>query len=292
MTLQGVLAPIPTPFQDEVLDLEALARNVTHWMGTELAGIVVLGTNGEAAHVDDAEADRLIAKTREITPAERTLIAGTARESTRATIAATRRAGELGVDAVLVRTPSFFKSLMTSDALIDHFQAVADASSVPVLLYNIPQVTGVNLSAATVARLAEHPNITGIKDSSGNVLQISQLEDATGSEFQIAVGSAQTFYASLCVGAVGGVLALACLQPALCVRLRQLVLESDLDNALALQQRLIPLAEMVTSRFGVPGLKAALDLLGLAGGDPRFPLKKCSIDVVEEIRSALSALEA
>ncbi len=292
MKLQGVLAPIPTPFRDEAIDLDVLARNLKFWLGTELCGIVVLGTNGEAAYVDDDEADLLIAKTREVVPAGRTLLAGTARESTRATISATRRAGALGVDAVLVRTPSFFKSLMTPEALIDHFLAVADASLVPVLLYNIPQVTGVSLSAETVARLAEHPNIPGIKESSGNVLQVSQLVSATGPEFQVVVGSAQTYYASLSVGAVGGILALACVQPALCARLHQLVIENRSNEALVLQQQLIPLAEMVTSRFGVPGLKAAMDLIGVGGGDPRFPLRRCTDDVVHEVRTALTVLEA
>ncbi|HJO39085.1 MAG: dihydrodipicolinate synthase family protein [Vicinamibacterales bacterium] len=292
MTLHGVLAPIPTPFRNEAIDLDALASNVTRWMDGELTGIVVLGTNGEAAHLDDDEADRVVARTREAMPAGRTLVAGTARESTRATIAATRRAGGLGVDAVLVRTPSFFKALVTPDGLIDHFRAVADASPVPVLLYNFPQVTGVNLSADLVARLAEHPNITGIKESSGNVLQVSQLVLATDAEFQVVVGSAQTFYASLCVGAVGGVLALACVQPALCGRLRQLVVDKRFDEALELQQQLIPIAELVTTRYGVPGLKAAMDLVGLSGGEPRLPLRPCAADAVDEIRGALAALPA
>ncbi|MAG72262.1 MAG: dihydrodipicolinate synthase family protein [Vicinamibacterales bacterium] len=292
MTLHGVLAPIPTPFSGEALDLDALAANVTHWMGGELTGIVVLGTNGEAVHLDDDEADRVIARTREVMPAGRTLVAGTARESTRATIAATRRAGALGVDAVLVRTPSFFKALVTPDGLVDHFRAVADASPVPVLLYNFPQVTGVSLSAELVARLAEHPNITGIKESSGNVLQVSQLVHATDGAFQVVVGSAQTFYASLCVGAVGGVLALACVQPALCTRLLQLVIDKRFDDALVLQQQLIPLAELVTTRYGVPGLKAAMDLVGLAGGEPRLPLRPCAARAGDEIREALAALPA
>ena len=296
MTLEGVLAPVPTPFTSDAddggLDLAAWQRNVTQWMQTDLVGILVLGTNGESAYVDDGEADRLIAAAREIVPATRTLMAGTARESTRATIAATRRAGEMGVDAVLVRPPSFLRSLLTSDNLLAHFRAVADASTVPVLLYNFPAAFGVNLTPAQVAALAEHPNIVGIKESSGNVLQVSKLVAATGSDFQVLVGSAQSFYASLTVGAVGGVLALACIQPALCERLRQLAVDRQHDEALALQQRLIPLAELVTSGFGVPGLKAALDLLGYAGGAPRRPLSGCSPEGVEQIRQALAAIDA
>ncbi len=291
MTLRGVLAPIPTPFRDDAVDVAALERNLTSWVASELTGIVVLGTNGEAAHVDDDEAARLIEVTRQHVPAERTLVAGAGRESTRATIAAVRQAGTLGVDAVLVRPPSFFSALLGVDDLRDHFRAVADASPVPVLLYNFPAAFGVNLSVDLVAQLAEHPNITGIKESSGDVFQVSQLVNATRPEFQVIVGSAQTFYASLCVGAVGGVLALACVQPALCTQLRALTLAGRHDEALALQRRLIPLALLVTTGFGVPGLKAALDLLGYVGGEPRRPLSPCPEAGVEEIRLALSALD-
>ena len=291
MTLRGVLAPIPTPFRDGAVDVAALERNLTSWVASELTGIVVLGTNGEAAHVDDDEAARLIEVTRRHVPAERTLVAGAGRESTRATIAAVRRAGTLGVDAVLVRPPSFFSALLGVDDLRDHFLAVADASPVPVLLYNFPAAFGVNLSVDLVAQLAEHPNITGIKESSGSVFQVSQLVSGTRPEFQVIVGSAQTFYASLCVGAVGGVLALACVQPALCTQLRALTLAGRHDEALALQRRLVPLALLVTTGFGVPGLKAALDLLGYVGGEPRRPLSPCPEAGVEEIRLALSALD-
>ncbi len=291
MTLRGVLAPIPTPFRDDAVDVAALERNLASWVASELTGIVVLGTNGEAAHVDDDEAARLIEVTRQHVPAERTLVAGAGRESRRATIAAVRQAGTLGVDVVLVRPPSFFSVLLGVDDLRDHFRAVADASPVPVLLYNFPAAFGVNLSVDLVAQLAEHPNITGIKESSGNVFQVSQLVSATRPEFQVIVGSAQTFYASLCVGAVGGVLALACVQPALCTQLRALTLAGRHDEALALQRRLIPLALLVTTGFGVPGLKAALDLLGYVGGEPRRPLSPCPEAGVEEIRLALSALD-
>ena len=289
MNLQGILAPIPTPFSGDSVDVAALERNLVSWMASELTGIVVLGTNGEAAHVDDDEAARIIEVARQRVPEGRTLVAGVARESTRATIAAAKRAGMLGVDAVLVRPPSFFRAILTLDDLRDHFRAIADASPVPVLLYNFPGVFGVNLSADLVAHLAEHPNIAGIKESSGNVLQVSELVRATGPEFQVVVGSAQTFYASLCVGAVGGVLALACVQPALCTELRALTLSGRHDEALALQQRLTPLALMVTTGFGVPGLKAALDVIGLSGGPPRRPLSPCCSEGVEKIRLAVSA---
>lgn len=291
MNLHGVFAPIPTPFHDGQLDLQALRKNVERWMSTELTGIVLLGTNGEAALIDDDEADRLIAAARERVPGDRPLVAGTARESTRATIAATRRAADAGADAVLVRTPSFFKSAMTSDALVRHFSAVADASLIPVLLYNFTAATGVNLAPAAVATLSEHSNIIGIKESGGSVEQVAELAKHAGTDFGVVVGAAPTFYASLCVGAVGGVLALACVLPMWCVRLLTLVEQRRFDEALELQRQLTPLARLVTTVHGVPGLKAALDVIGYVGGDARAPLLPLRPDAVEEIRQALKDVE-
>ena len=291
MNLRGVFPPIPTPFTNGELNLGAVRRNVDRWMQTELAGIVVLGTNGEAALIDDEEADRLIGTVREHVPTGRPVIAGTARESTRATITATRRAARLGADVVLVRTPSFFKSRMTTPVLIAHYTAVADTSPVPVLLYNFSGVTGVNLEPAAVAELSAHPNIIGVKESGGDVAQVMELASRTADDFQVLVGAAETFYASLCVGATGGVLALACVQPALCVRLLGLANRGARTEALELQRRLTPLAELVTTIHGVPGLKAALDLLGYVGGEPRPPLSPTPTEGIDEIRQALEAVE-
>ena len=291
MNLHGVFAPIPTPFREGELDLDALLSNLDRWMSTELTGIVVLGTNGEAALLDDDEADRLIGAARDSVPVGRPLIAGTARESTRATIAATRRAAAAGADAALVRTASFFKSAMTSDALVRHFSSVADASPIPVLLYNFTAVTGVNLAPAAVGTLSAHSNIIGIKESGGCVEQVAELAKHAGTDFEVVVGAAPTFYASLCVGATGGVLALACVLPRWCVRLLTLVDQHDFDEALELQRRLTPLARLVTTVHGVPGLKAALDLIGYIGGDSRAPLPRIRPDAIDEIHQALKDVE-
>ena len=217
MNFCGVFAPIPTPFVDDELDLDALRDNLARWMETELAGIVVLGTNGESAQVNDNEADQLIVTARTVMPAGRLVIAGTGRESTRAPVTATRRAADAGADAVLVRTPSFFKRLMTEEALIRHYTVVADAAPIPVLLYNFSAATGVNLSPIAVGKLSEHPNIIGIKESGGSIEQVGDLVVKASPGFSVLVGSAPTFFASLCVGAIGGILALAAVQPALCV---------------------------------------------------------------------------
>src|SRR5512145_539948 len=201
MDVHGVFPPIPTPFTDEGIDRRALASNVSKWMQTKLSGIVVLGSNGEAPLLEDHEADVAIATVREAVPGGRLLIAGTGRESTAATITATQRAARLGVDAVLVRTPSFFKNVMNTDALVRHYTAVSDVSAVPVLLYNVTMYTGVNMLPDAVARLAEHPNIIGVKESGGDVAQLGEFVSRTPKDFRVLGGSATTFFAALSVGA-------------------------------------------------------------------------------------------
>lgn len=290
MTLKGVLPPITTPFKNDQFDPVALRHNIERWATTGLSGLVVLGSNGEAPQIDDDESDRIIATARELTPPDLVLIAGTGRESTAGTIAATRRAAAHGVDAVLVRTPSYFKRQMTSDVLVRHYRTVADASPVPVLLYNFTAATGINLQPEAVARMADHPNIVGIKESGGDVAQISALVDLTPDDFIVVVGAAPSFYASLCVGAVGGIMAVACVAPEACVRLYRLAHEGRHAEARALQRQLTPLATLVTTQYGVPGLKAAMDVAGFVGGAPRPPLLPLDEPAIGELRGALEAL--
>ena len=287
----GIYTPIATPFRDDgTVDERALAANVSRWMTTPLTGLVVLGSNGEAASLEDAEADRVVEIVRAGVPSSRPLIAGTGRESTRATIAATRRAAAAGADAALVRTPSFFKPQMTSDAFVRHFTEVADASPVPVLLYNVTLYTGVNLLPDAVERLAVHANIVGIKESGSDIGQIAEYVARTPDDFTVLAGSATTLVHALCAGCDGAILALASLAPAECVSMATLVRERRLDEATALQRRLMPLARSVGTTYGVPGLKAALELKGYAGGPPRPPLRPVSSDVVDIIRRQLDAL--
>jgi len=287
----GIYTPIATPFRDDgTVDERALAANVSRWMTTPLTGLVVLGSNGEAASLEDAEADRVVEIVRAGVPSSRPLIAGTGRESTRATIAATRRAAAAGADAALVRTPSFFKPQMTSDAFVRHFTEVADASPVPVLLYNVTLYTGVNLLPDAVERLAVHANIVGIKESGSDIGQIAEYVARTPDDFTVLAGSATTLVHALCAGCDGAILALASLAPAECVSMATLVRERRLDEAIALQRRLMPLARSVGTTYGVPGLKAALELKGYAGGPPRPPLRPVSSEVVDIIRRQLDAL--
>jgi len=287
----GIYTPIATPFRDDgTVDERALATNVSRWMTTPLTGLVVLGSNGEAASLEEAEADRVVEIVRAGVPSSRPLIAGTGRESTRGTIAATRRAAAAGADAALVRTPSFFKPQMTSDAFVRHFTEVADASPVPVLLYNVTLYTGVNLLPDAVERLAVHPNIVGIKESGSDIGQIAEYVARTPDDFTVLAGSATTLVHALCAGCDGAILALASLAPAECVSMATLVREKRLDEATALQRRLMPLARSVGTTYGVPGLKAALELKGYAGGPPRPPLRPVSSEVVDIIRRQLDAL--
>ena len=287
----GIYTPIVTPFRsDDTVDETGLVGNVKRWMNTSLTGLVVLGSNGEAAQLDDSEADRIIDLVREQVPSDRPLLAGTGRESTRATIAATRRAAAAGVDAVLVRTPSFFKSQMTTDVFVRHYTDVAEASPVPVLLYNVTMFTGVNLQADAVERLAVHRNIVGMKESGSDIAQIAEYVSRTPDDFTVLAGSATTFVHALCAGCDGAILALAALVPDSCLELLTLVRQHRLDEARTLQRRLLPIAKSVGGTYGVPGLKAALHLLRFAGGAPRPPLRSVTPSIVDIIGGQLEAL--
>ena len=287
----GIYTPIVTPFtHDGELDEKGLAGNVDHYLKSRLTGLVVLGSNGEAAQLEDDEADRAIACVRDRVPKDRPLLVGTGRESTRATIAAARRAAAIGADAVMARTPSFYKPQMTSDAFVRHYVEVADASPVPVLLYNVTMYTGVNLLPDAVEKLSEHPNIVGLKDSGNDMLQLSDYLSRARPGFTVLAGAAPTLFSAAALGVHGAVLALAGIVPDLCVELVRLVRAGQLAEAQALQRRLMPLARSIGPVFGVPGLKAALDLIGLAGGAPRPPLRPVASTAVETLRSQLISL--
>jgi 4-hydroxy-2-oxoglutarate aldolase len=292
MLLTGVLAPVPTPFDDrDRVDTSRLKKALTRWVARPLHGFVVLGSNGEAVLLDDFESDQAIVAARDAVPRDKRFIVGTGRESTQATIKATRRAAEHGADAVLVRTPGFFKTQMTTEAFVRHYTAVADASPVPVLLYNFTALTGVNLLPAAAARLATHPNIIGMKESGGDIAQVADLVALTPKGFNVLAGSAPTFYAALCVGAVGGILALGCAAPDACVQLFELTRAGRHEEAIALQRRLVPLARLLGGTHGVPGLKAALNLLGYDVGVPRPPLAPLPDAVLPPLRDELAQFE-
>jgi dihydrodipicolinate synthase/N-acetylneuraminate lyase len=289
--ITGIFPPVPTTFDGAGrFDQRSLGDNVRRWMKTGLAGVLALGSNGEAAMLDEDECDEVLDAVRNEVPSDRLLIAGTGRESTRLTAAACKRAGELGADAVLVRAPFFFKSQMSPEALFAHFSAVADASPVPVLLYNLPGVTGITLTVPLVARLAEHQNIVGIKETSAELERLGQFV-GLGSEFSVLCGSAPVAYPALVSGASGAILAVANVLPDECVELFNLVQEDRYPEALEQQRRLTKLAQLVTTVHGVAGLKVALELVGFHGGPVRAPLMPLASKAREEIAHALTRIK-
>lgn len=292
MNFAGVFPPMATPFNGGgQVDPDAVRSNVTRWIERGVRGVVALGSNGEAPLLDEDESDVVIEAARAAVPRDRLLLAGTGRESTRATIDASRRAQALGADAVLVRTPSFFKPRMTPDVFVLHYTTIADALEIPVLLYNYPAVTGVNLTPDAVGRLAQHPNIAGIKETSTDAGQIAAYVDATrGQDFTVLAGSAPAFYPALALGAGGAILAVCCAAPRACVALFDAFTRGDHATARELQRRLVPLAQAVTSGYGVPGLKVAMELAGYVGGPPRHPLMPAGADVRAAIAAQLQSL--
>ena len=292
MNLAGVFAPVPTPFDDrDRVDTARLRTMLAKMAARPLDGFVVLGSNGEAVLLDDFESDQAIVAAREAVPSTKRFIVGTGRESTQAAVKASKRAAEPGADAVLVRTPGFFKPQMTSDAFVRHYTAVADASPVPVLLYNFTALTGVNLLPAAVSQLAAHPNIIGMKESGGDIAQIADLVAGTPDDFIVLAGTALNFYPALCVGATGGILALSCVLPDACAQVFSLFNAKRHDEARALQRQLVPMAKLLGQSYGVPGLKAALDIAGYDTGFPRPPLSPAPDSAIDALRAALTQFE-
>ena len=292
--LSGIFPPIPTIFDAGTgeVDAPAMQANVRRWMTTRLSGVLTLGSNGESVLLTESEADRVVDAVRAAVPADRTLIVGTGRESTRATIDACVRAARYGADVALVRAPSFFRSQMTPAALAAHYTAVADGSPVPVMLYNLPGVTGFSLTAQLIDTLSAHPNVVGIKETSADLDRLGQFAATRPERFAVLTGWAPVLYPALCAGAVGGILAVANVLPDACVTLVDQVRAGQHADARALQQRLVPVAALVSTVHGVAGLKAALDEMGFRGGPVRPPLQPVSAAVRAEIAAALGAFRA
>lgn len=284
ISLQGVFPPIPTLFDagGEVAH-QALVENLEQWNQYDLAGYVVLGSNGEAAYITEEEKVGIWETARRAIPADKVMIAGTGCESTRQTITLTQKAADTGADAALVVTPHYYNPKMTADSLLHHYEAVADASPIPILIYNVPKFTNVNVDAATVAQAARHPNIVGIKDTSGNVTQLAEIVRLAPGDFQVLAGAAGFFLAGLAVGAVGGVLALANIAPVESIDIYRLFKAGKWNEAAELQRRMIPVNNAVTAGFGIAGLKATLEMLGYYGGPVRAPL----LDLTAGERQAL-----
>jgi 4-hydroxy-2-oxoglutarate aldolase len=329
--LRGVLLPVTTPFHtDGGLDVDGLRSNLRRWNQSGVAGYVVLGSTGERVHLDEREYLEVIELTRAEVPAGPNglaFIVGAGQQSTLGSIGEVKKAAAAGADAVLVITPHFYRAAVTQEALVNHYLAVADASPVPTILYSMPAFTGINVAPETVARLSQHPNIIGVKDSSADVAGLREtVRLVTGSsaraedkalseehsanvrmqraarapatmeegrrEFAILTGNGTVLYEALCAGASGAILAVGCVVPELCSEIFSAVQAGAKEQAAALQQKLTPLASAVTTKYGIGGLKAALDMIGYTGGAVRAPLRQPDEKAREEIAQALTDARA
>ena len=286
--LSGVMPPIPTPFDTQGdVAYQRLTENLERWNAYDLAGYVVLGSNGEVVYLTEQEKLRVLETARKAIPPHKLLVAGTGCDSTRATIALTRQAAAAGADVALLVTPHYYTSEMKSESLQRHYQAVADAVPIPVMLYNVPKFTNVDMDVQTIVRLAQHPNIIGIKDSGGNIAKLADIVRMAIPGFQVVAGTAGFFLAGLVLGAVGGVLALANIAPQQCIHIHRWFQTGRLEEAAELQRRMIPVNAAVTARFNIAGLKAALDMLGFYGGPVRSPLLDLTGRELEALRAIL-----
>ncbi len=284
--LHGVFPPITTPFIDGKVAYDKLASNVEKWSRTGLKGFVVLGSNGEYVYLSEEEKRTVVDTVVQSATEGMLIIAGTGCESTAETIRLTEDCARLGAHAALVVTPHYYAGRMREAALMKHFSELADHSPIPILLYNVPKFTHINMAADFVTRLSEHPKIVGLKDSSGNVIQLGEILNEVAKDFNVLVGTAGVLFSGLTLGCVGGISALANVAPEACVKIFDLVKAGDLDAARELQLKMIPVNQAVTVVYGVPGLKAALDMRGYFGGDPRLPLLPSS----EQERSEMEAI--
>ena len=286
--MHGIYAPIPTPFTDALgpIAYDKLEKNMEFWTSSDMEGIVVMGSNGEFVMLDFEEKKEIITKVCEMAKGKKYVMAGCGCESTRETIKLCEHSAKAGAQAALVLNSNYYKNAMNDTVNENFFKSVADASPIPVVLYNMPGNTGVNLSSAFVAKMAQHKNIIGIKDSGGNIVQITEILRDVPEKFAVFAGSTSFLLATLVLGGVGGTLALANIFPNECARVQTLFDAGKLAEATVLQKKLMACNNAVTARWGIAGLKAAMELRGLEGGAPRSPL----LPLKDEDRATLKGI--
>jgi 4-hydroxy-2-oxoglutarate aldolase len=288
--LRGVLGPVVTPFDAKGdVDAAAFAANLRAHLAAGLHGIVVAGSTGEAALLDEGERMRLVEVARRELEAGRPLLVGTGGESTRGVIARNRAVAERGADAVLVVAPHYYTGAMTNDALREHYTRIADASPVPVLIYTIPKYMHFAVPPELVGELARHENIVGMKDSSGDADLFTRYLESKSDSFRVLTGSAGLLEEALRMGADGAILAAALFAPRIALDVVAAVRDGDAARSDATQARLAPLGARIVGAMGVPGVKAALDAVGLRGGEPRPPLQPLDVQMDGELRTLLAA---
>lgn len=291
--LRGILLPTTTPFHpDGQILTSAIRANLKKWSTRGVTGFVILGSTGERVHLDEREYLTVIEVSRAAVPDALAFIVGAGQQSTHASINEIKRAAEAGADAVLVITPHYYRSAMNQETLRGYYTAVADASPVPVLLYSMPALTGIKIEPETIARLSEHPNIAGVKDSSNDVAGLAETVRMCPQGFAVMTGNGTVLLDTLRAGATGGILAVGCVVPEVCVEIFRAFNAGETERAAALQEKLTPLAAAVTTKFGISGLKAALSLAGYQGGVVRAPLPGHDHNAHAEIATLLQAVNS
>ena len=290
MGLQGIIPALTTPFDAQgSLALDRLRENVEAYNRTCLSGYLAVGSTGESVLLDHIEFEKVLATVADAAAPGRILIAGTGVDSTAETISRTEAAARLGYQFALVCPPCFFKPMMSAEDLGEHYRRVADTSRIPILLYSVPQFTGIAIEAELAARLAEHPNIVGMKDSSGNVDRLGEILARVPPAFQLMTGAATTAYPSMQLGAKGAILALADFLPEICVALHDAVVADDHSMSLELQRRMLRASNRIVGAAGIAGVKYAMDCQGYYGGPVRRPLLPLTKVQKKEVESILSA---
>ncbi len=288
LNLSGVLLPITTPFTaNGEIYLAGLQSNIERWNQTGISGFVVLGSTGERVNLNEREFLQVVEVTRQSVPQTMTFIVGAGQQSTRGTIDEIRAAANAGAEAVLVITPHYYRSAITQDALVEHYNAVADSSPISIVLYSMPDLTGIKIEPETAARLSEHQNIIGMKDSSNDMGKFAEAVRMTQDDFAMMIGNGTVFSEALQAGARAGILAVGCCAPQICLDIYQAVGAGDINRANDLQEKLTPLARAVTKTYGIGGLKAALEMAGYVGATVRAPLQVPNEAAIAEIESLL-----
>lgn len=291
LNLKGIFPPIPTPFIKENVAYDKLVFNVKKLNKTGIKGFVVLGSNGEYIYLSEEEKRKVVKTVVKEAAKDKLIIVGTGCESTRETIKLTKDCAQIGADVALVVTPFYYEGKMNAKALINHYTTIADNSPIPILLYNVPKFTHINLGVKIVSMLSKHSNIIGIKDSSGNVNQLGEYINNVDKNFNILVGTAGVLSSALTLGCVGGILALANITPNNCIKIFNLVQKNKFGEAKELQLKMIPINRAITNNYGISGLKAALNMLDYFGGEPKLPLLPATEAEKKEIRKILKKAE-
>ncbi|MFC2084345.1 dihydrodipicolinate synthase family protein [Bacteroidota bacterium] len=289
--ITGVFPPIPTPFFQDEVAYDKLKFNLNKMNETDFTGYVVLGSNGENVHLTKEEKIKIIESVRDVCPENKIVIAGTGSDCYKDTIELTNHAADFGINYALVITPYFYKSNMNDVSISEFYTRIADSARIPVILYNVPKFTNVNISPGLVFELSAHPNIVGIKNSTENIAGLSEMVNVTKDDFSVIVGTATVFYPGLCVGAVGGILALANIASSECLKVYNHMNSGNHEKALETHRKLLTVDRAIVKRHGLPGLKTAMDFLGYYGGPPRLPLREVSEKTKSDIKVFLEKAE-